>query len=319
MFFCGMVPAQIQKVKPNFEPCKPNFLFYRGSLSYSLGLLAQTSLPPLPPLTPSFRQVKPSVSIPRWATNRIALSQMIDLAAWETQLAQSTITGRATLLSEASVGGRAFLNAVPSGRTQMEPAAFLSELRVRLQVPDAASDTWCPLCDAVLDHNSHHAGMCVAGGERTQRHHAVRDLVHTWCHRAGLRPEDMNNSQARRPADVYLPAFAGSPTAFDFAITAPQRQETLAQASVRTAAAAEAYARHKELHLHTAQACEQQGVKFAPLVAECTGTWDPSALKVLKHVAHAAAAKTGEEPAVCYNQLLQELGRAALRRRFEAS
>ena len=135
-------------------------------------------------------------------------------------------------------------------------------------------------------------------------------------------PEDMNNSQARRPADVYLPAFAGSPTAFDFAITAPQRQETLAQASVRTAAAAEAYARHKELHLHTAQACEQQGVKFVPLVAECTGTWDPSALKVLKHVAHAAAAKTGEEPAVCYNQLLQELGttirsfraRAALRR-----
>ena len=194
-----------------------------------------------------------------------ALSQMIDLAAWEMQLAHSTITGRATLLSEASVGGRAFLNAVPSGRTQMEPAAFLSELRVRLQVPDAASDTWCPLCDAVLDHNSHHAGMCVAGGERTQRHHAVRDLVHTWCQRAGLRPEreklglllptgpeDMNNSQARRPADVYLPAFAGSPTAFDFAITAPQRQETLAQASVRTAAAAEAYARHKELHLHTA-------------------------------------------------------------------
>ena len=172
------------------------------------------------------------------------------------------------------------------------------------------------------------------------RHHAVRDLVHTWCQSAGLRPErekfglllptgpeDMNNSQARRPADVYLPAFAGSPTAFDFAITAPQRQETLAQASVRTAAAAEAYARHKELHLHTAQACEQQGVKFVPLVAECTGTWDPSALKVLKHVAHAAAAKTGEEPAVCYNQLLQELGttirsfraRAALRRRFEAS
>ena len=137
----------------------------------------------------------------------------------------------------------------------------------------------------------------------------------------------MNNSQARRPADVYLPAFAGSPIAFDFAITAPQRQETLAQASVRTAAAAEAYARHKELHLHTAQACEQQGIKFVPLVAECTGTWDPSALKILKYVAHAAAAKTGAEPAVCYNQLLQELGttirsfraRAALRRRFEAS
>ena len=243
---------------------------------------------------------------------------MLDWAAWETQLAQSTIVGRATLLS---IGGRAFLNATPSGRTQMEPAAFLSELRVRLQVPDAASDTWCPLCDAVLDHHSHHAGMCIAGGEHTQRHHAVRDLVHTWCQRAGLRPEreksglllpngpeDTNSSQARRPADVYLPTFAGSPTAFDFAVTAPQRQETLAQASVHTAAAAEAHARHKELHLHTAQACEQQGVKFVPMVAECTGAWDPSALKVLKHVDHAVAIKTGEEPAACYNKLLQELG-----------
>ena len=187
--------------------------------------------------------------------------------------------------------------------------------------------------------------MCVAGsertqGERTQRHHAVRDLLYGWCRRAGLHPErekpgllfpqgpdDTQNHHARRPADVYVPAFAGSPTAFDFAITAPQRQETLAQASVRTAAAAVAYAQHKEGHLQTAQACEHQGVKFVPLVAECTGTWDPSALKVLKHVAHAVAAKSGDEPAACYNQLLQELcttirsfrARAALRRRVEAS
>ena len=57
--------------------------------------------------------------------------------------------------------------------------------------------------------------------------------------------------------------------------------ETLAQASRRMAAAAEAYARHKELHLHTAQACATQGVHFTPMVAECTGTWDPAAIKLL--------------------------------------
>ena len=78
---------------------------------------------------------------------------------------------------------------------------------------------------------------------------------------------------------MYLSAFAGFPIGFDFSITAPQRQETLAQVSVLTAAATEAYARHKEHHLHTAQACEQQGVKFVPLIAESTGTWDPSTLK----------------------------------------
>ena len=232
------------------------------------------------------------------------------------------------------MSGRAFLNAVPAGRTRMEPAVFICELRVRLRIPDA----WCPLCNAVLHHHTHHAGMCVAGGEHIQRHHAVRELVHSWAHRAGLRserekaglllpsnPEETGQAN-RRPADVYLPAFAGSPVALDFAITAPQRQETLAQASRHTGAAAAAYAQHKELHLDTAQACAAQGAKFMPMVAECTGAWVPEALKVLKHVAHAAAPHSGEEPAVCYGLLLQELAvairtfraRASLRRRFQA-
>ena len=55
----------------------------------------------------------------------------------------------------------------------------------------------------------------------------------------------------RRPADVFLPAFAGSPAALDFAVTAHQRQDTLAVASSRAGAAAEAYARQNESHLQT--------------------------------------------------------------------
>ena len=133
--------------------------------------------------------------------------------------------------------------------------------------------------------------MCVAGGERTQRHH-VQDLFFSWAQRAGPRPElerlglllpqhhDDAHNAGGRPADVYLPAFAGSPAAFDFAIRAPQRQETLAQASSQEgpAAAAAAYVRHKEQHLHTQQACQAQGVAFLALVAECTGAWDAGAL-----------------------------------------
>ena len=34
--------------------------------------------------------------------------------------------------------------AVPAGRTRMEPAAFICELRVRLRIPDAESDTGVP-------------------------------------------------------------------------------------------------------------------------------------------------------------------------------
>ena len=139
----------------------------------------------------------------------------------------------------------------------MEPALFVAELRARLGIHD--QDTWCPRCDGILDPHGYHASLCVAGGERSQRHHAVRDLVFCWAEKGGLRPErekaglllpqspDDTTNNGRRPADadVYLPAYAGFPAALDFAITAPQRQATLAQVSHQMAAAATAYARHK--------------------------------------------------------------------------
>ena len=62
------------------------------------------------------------------------------------------------------------------------------------------------------------------------------------------------------------------------------------------------------------------------VVVESTGTWEPKAATVLKHIARAVAARTGEEPDVVQASLLQELGvtvrswrvRAALRRRSAA-
>ena len=186
------------------------------------------------------------------ASTQRELSLRVDSAGWDSMLLTANPPARATLFSEAGAGARAFLSALPAGRTRMEPAIFIAELRVRLRVPEAAADAWC-WCDGVLDCHGHHAGMCVAGGERTQRHNAVRDLVFAWAERAGLRPEkertglllpqcpDDTQSARRRPADVYLPALSGSPAALDFAITAPQRQETLAMAGRATGAAADAY------------------------------------------------------------------------------
>ena len=265
------------------------------------------------------------------------LSQHIDSAEWDAILLAADTATRAALFSEAGAGARAFLAALPAGKTRMEPAIFTTELGVRLGVPEATEDVWCPRCDGILDSCGHHAAMCVAGGERTQRHNAVRDLVCNWAERAGLRPEkeksglllpqcpDDTRSAGRRPADVFLPALAGSPAALDFAVTAPQRQETLAKASRETAAAAADYARHKENHLNTAQCCEAQGIVFVPMVVESTGTWDKGAEVVLKHLARAVAARTGVESATTHAALFQELSvtvrswraRAALRRRQE--
>ena len=178
---------------------------------------------------------------------------------------------------------------------------------------------------------------CSAGGERTLRHHAVRDVIYRWAERAGShperekpglllpqRPEDTGLGR-RRPADVFVPSLAGIPTALDIAVTAPQRSESLREASGKAVAAADAYADVKADHLQTAQVCENQGVRFQPMVVESTGAWSTSASHTLRLLARATAAREGEDAASCYTHLLQELcvtarrfrGRAALRRRAE--
>ena len=262
------------------------------------------------------------------ALSQRELSQRIDAASWGSQLDTATPVDKATLLSEATPGARAFLTCVPSGRTKMEPAVFNAELRARLRVPESGADTWCPKCDAILDTYGHHAGMCMAGGGRVLRHNALRDLVFSWCERGCLRPErekvglllpqrpDDVRSARRRPADVFLPAFLGRPTAIDFAITAPQRLDVLG--SQGGASAASVYTDHKKRHLDTAAACAAQHVEFLPLVAETTGAWAPEAAKALDHISRAAGASHG-------STLLQEAcvlirtwrARAALRRRAE--
>ena len=100
---------------------------------------------------------------------------------------------------------------------------------------------------------------------------------------------------------------------------------SLTLAARQIGAAAAAYACHKEAHLDTAQACENQGVVFVRLVVEATGTWDKGAAIVLQHIAWAVAARAGEEPAHIHCVMMQELcvsvrafrARGALRRRYE--
>ena len=255
------------------------------------------------------------------ALRQKALTASLDTANWERQLASATLTERAG-----------------SGR-RMEPAAFVAELRQRLHMPDAPADVWCPRCDGILDTHSHHAGLCTAGGERTLRHNALRDILASWAGRAGMqpekekpglllpqRPDDSSNSR-RRPADIFLPSYLGTPAALDLAVTGPQRQGVVGEAAQKSLAAATAYADLKKAHLDTAQLCQAQGVRFLPLVAETTGAWEPEAGKLIAQVARATAVREGANPAALHAELLQELcvaarsarARAALRRRAEVA
>ncbi|CAE8640315.1 unnamed protein product [Polarella glacialis] len=173
-----------------------------------------------------------------------ALSRAIDEAGHDARLSGASVVDHATLQSECEPGARAFWQAVPSRVLDLavDPAEFIVEISSRLCMQECAVDQWCPLCDAVLDSRGHHSRMCCAGGDRTRRRNGLRNRIFRGAARAGLHPElerpglllpsrpgDINqNEQARRPADVYLPCFTGGlPAALDFAVTAPQRQETL--------------------------------------------------------------------------------------------
>ena len=218
-------------------------------------------------------------------------------------------------------GASDFLEAAPCEKQglHMDPAAFLVQVRRRLLVPVYDNDAWCPQCDCVLDAAGRHPGMCCAGGDRTRRHHAVRNLVCNFAAEAGLRPElekpdllppdpEKPDSHGRRPADVFLPSWChGAPAAFDLAVSSPQRQEALQLVALGPGKAVQAYEHTKRQHLHTEAMCKQQGLVFLPLVAEPSGGWGPTAVMVLKRMARAAEHRRGLPKGCLFRSWLQRL------------
>ena len=86
------------------------------------------------------------------------------------------------------------------------------------------------------------------------------------------------NAAQRRPADVYLPSWNGSPAALDFAITSPHRLDAPREATSTAGAAAAVYEAHRRAYLNTAEDCVAQGIAFIPMVGEPFGGWGTSAI-----------------------------------------
>ena len=217
------------------------------------------------------------------------------------------------------------LDAIPRGDKVMASEEFICELRTRLCVNQYPSDSWCPLCDSVLDAKGRHAVTCACGGDRTRRHHAVRNKGCAFAESAGFSPElekpgllqpspDQPGAHMRRPADVFIPSWKqGVPAALDFAVTSPHRQDIRAAASLESGAAAAAYEQHKRDHLNTEVDCQQQGFAFLPVVAETSAGWGPSAMCVFKSFARALSSTTGEDASAVLCDKRQSLS-IALRR-----
>ena len=99
------------------------------------------------------------------------LSTKLDEAGHDSRLASLCAKDRASLLSECQDGARDFWSVVPSNALGLAVPApeFLAELKFRLGMTNGP-ESFCPLCDAVLDSRGYHCRECSAGGDRTVRH-----------------------------------------------------------------------------------------------------------------------------------------------------
>ena len=261
------------------------------------------------------------------------LSQAIDQAKFREIFARRGAAGKATMLSESLPGASGFLSVIPSKalRTNLEPAEFVIELQVRLSMEVYPVESFCPLCDSILNSYGFHAGHCVCGGDWTACHNAARNILAAFAKNAGLsseterphllppRYEDPSDSGLRRPADVYIPSWRnGSPAAIDLAIVSPQRLDLLAHSSQVVGWAASEYDIKKRLHLGTEQQCIDQGIDFLPVVAERSGGWGKAALQTFSKLTKIAARCSVESSGEIFSSLLEKLSVAIRRAKARA-
>ena len=236
------------------------------------------------------------------------ISKALDEEGLKLQIGSLQASDKADLLSETLKGASCFLEAVPAAGlgNVMLPAEFSTEARRRLLIDVHESDAFCPLCDAISDKRGRHDILCPCAGDRVRRHNCIRNFAGKVACRAGLNPEfekpgllppspEQPSQDLRRPADVFLPSWlSGTPAALDFAVTSPQRQEFLRQASFTPGFAANSYTEFKKTFLNTEVDCARQGLAFLPMVAETSGGWSSSAVAVWRQLARMEALRTGE-------------------------
>ena len=128
------------------------------------------------------------------------------------------------------------------------------------------------------------------------RHNVLKDLTCAEATAAGCSPErekagllpgrpaddgaaagdpTSHEDRQRRPADVYLPRGCGGPrrqpAALDWAVTSGLRADKVNQVAAGGADSLADYAAFKDNYKDTLAKCQEQGIRFMPLVIEAHG------------------------------------------------
>ena len=256
-------------------------------------------------------------TLPVLCVSQRALSRRVD--EWtKTRLLSSGLTNaaeRARMQAAGAPHAGAWLTALPSpslGQRMTHPE-FSTAAKVRLGLELLTADTWCPLCDEILDTRASHAMACMSGGDAVRLHNELRDAVFVKCMAAGIQgrreqAELLPDDPRRRPGDIYIPQWPGGQgIAMDFAVTSPLQIALVQAAAERPLAAARAYEERKFADRQTAQRCLNHGVRLVPMVAESTGGWGPEAQKAFKVIARSISSATGLPHGLAVAQMYESL------------
>ena len=296
----------------------------------------QTCLEHYNSLVQSEQRVAQNISEP---LSQRTLSETLDKASVLSLLnpATSTTSQRAHLRLVSVAGAGSWLHCPPttSSGNAVNPQLYSVMLQRRLRMPVFENDDFCSLCSGIMDSYGDHALTCPCGGDRTKRHNLIRNQTHRAALRAGfksaelekpglLRPRpciagspedgstpsgDTDNSDQRRPADVYIPRWRrGCPIALDFAVTSGLREEFIAISEQDPQQAVLQYEGFKCAFLNTQQQCIEEGFTFTPVVMEAVGGGiGPQGAAVIAELAKSTASASGESADNCAVSIMQSL------------
>ena len=249
------------------------------------------------------------------------MSSQVEAFSFRALFEDSPTPDKARLLAVSAPHASGWLQARPAEGLDQRwtHAEFVSGLQVWLGTQVQSTDTWCPMCDQILDARGHHCMTCMAGGHADQCHSSLRDYVYSVAFAAGLSPEKeesglLPDNPRRRPGDLYFALWPwGGRAALDFAVTSPLQLTQLGPAARGQLSAAMAYEAHKLGDRDTAARCAAMGITLYPVVAESFAGWGPTAQAVFKVIAGASAARSGLSIGVVTSQFYEGLSTRIMR------
>ena len=233
--------------------------------------------------------------------------------------------------SLATIGGSAFLSALPTESSLAAPGSsyWPIQMRIYLQQPVIPENTECGHCGVIMDTMGHHAlAGCPSGLSRFHRHDAV---VSAFC-RYVLRPArivprretpGLIRGTDNRPADIFVTAADGfnsdfpseTEHALDITIRdiAGSSQLSKIRSALRSSNSGTSIIEKDKIRefqnkLRMAPASwRNPPFAFSPIGFDLNGAWGPRAIQVLQHCAALSSSITGESQHTISRRAVQQI------------